>query len=198
MRQELKITRYIVVASVLSLSFSSLCFSAELSAKLVMFPGKTTSLKSPDGLHAVTDVDKGPKPDGEQQHELYLRKTGAKGKVYLLSFNRCVDVGWRPDSTAFVVNDFAGCDLVNAYVYYIKDLKHRVDVSSCMLGAITDKKDKLNMSQSDNLYVSAVRWINADALEVRVQGYGGKGGGFTIFYEWDLKNKFKKLRRVDD
>jgi hypothetical protein len=166
---------------------------------LAMIPEKVTKVKSPDGAHEVFDVNKGFSADGEQNRELCIRTLGHKGTQRLLTYHRCVDVAWSPDSSAFIVNDNAGSNLVIPHLYKVNDLSHPVDLSSGLMSALRDKKDKFDIEQSDVfLLVYASRWINRNALELTVRGAGQRVGCFKIVYEWDLKNSFKKLKRVND
>ncbi len=161
---------------------------------LAMIPEKVTKLKSPDGAHEVFDVNKGFSADGEQNRELCIRRPGHKGKQRLITYHRCVDVAWSPDSSAFVVNDNAGSNLVIPHLYRVNDLKHPVNLSPRLLSALRDKKDKFDIQQSDVfLLVYASRWINQNALELTVRGAGQKVGCFKIFYEWDLKKLIQEI-----
>ncbi len=195
MRQLQRLSKRIFLAAIVSL-----CAVSSVSAtELTMFPGKVAALKSPDGMHEVFDVDKGFSTDGEQNRELYVRRSGSKGKQRLLSYHRCVDVGWSPDSTAFVVNDNAGSNLVIPHLYTVNDLTHPVEISPLLMDALQDKKDKFDIEHSEVfLLVFASRWINQNELELTVKGAGRNVGLFTISYAWDLKKSFKKLKRVDE
>lgn len=187
--------KYVLSASALLLATTSSAFADDLSA----MPEKVKALKSPNGAHEVFDVNKGFSSDGEQNRELCIRKTKEKTKQRLLIYHRCLDVAWCPNSSMFVVNDNSGSNEVIPRLYSMKDLKHPVEIAPKLMSAVTDKKDKLAIQQSDMfLLVSATRWINPHALEVTVRGAGAKPGCFKITYEWDLKNSFKKLKRVNE
>lgn len=190
-----KLSRRILLAN-----FVAFCAVSQVSAtELTMFPGKVAALKSPDGKHEIFDVDKGFAADGEQNRKLYVRRSNGKGKRLLLSYHRCVDVAWSPDGSAFVVNDNAGSNLVVPYLFQVNDLKHPVEITPRLMDALQDKKDKSDIEQSDVFsLVFASRWINQNELELTVKGAGQKVGLFTILYAWDLKNRFKKLKRTDD
>lgn len=192
---KLRYLRYILSASALLLATKSSAFAEDLSA----MPEKVKALKSPNGAHEVFDVNKGFSSDGEQNRELCIRKTKEKTKQRLLTYHRCLDVAWCPNSSMFVVNDNSGSNEVIPYLYNVNDLKHPVAITPRLMNAVTDKKDKLAIQQSDMfLLVSATRWINPHALEVTVRGAGVKPGCFKIMYEWDLKNSFKRLKRVQE
>ena len=166
---------------------------------LTMIPEKATFLKSPNGLYEIFDVNKGFASDGEQNRELHFRKLNRKGKPLLLPYHRNVDVAWSPDSSAFIVNDNAGSNLVIAYLYKVNDLKHPVEISPRLMAALHDKKDKFDIEQSDLFsLVYFSRWINKTTLELTVKGAGQKVGSFKILYAWNLKKTFKKLKRIDD
>lgn len=190
-----RLSKQIVFATIVTLIANSQVYANGLA----MIPEQVTKLKSPDGAHEVFDVNKGFSADGEQNRELCIRTLGRKGKRKLLNYHRCVDVSWSPDSSAFIVNDNAGSNLVVPHLYRVNDLSHPVDLSSGLMKALHDKKDKFDIEQSDVfLLVYASRWINRNALELTVRGAGQKVGCFKIFYEWDLKSTFKKLKRVND
>ncbi len=195
MRHFQRLSKRIAFTTVVSL----FAISQAYANGLAMIPEQVTKLKSPDGAHEVFDVNKGFSSDGEQNRELYIRRLGRKGKQRLITYHRCVDVAWSPDSSAFIVNDNAGSNLVIPHLYRVNDLKHPVDLSPRLLNALQDKKDKFDIEQSDVfLLVYASRWINSNALELTVRGAGQKVGCFKIYYEWDLKKTFKKLKRVND
>lgn len=187
--------KYLAIASIVLLSAQLASFAADLT----MFPGKVKALKSPDGKYEILDVDKGSSPDGEQNREILVRKKNAKTSQSILVYHRCVDVAWCPDSSSFLLNDNAGSNVVVPYLFSVSDLKHPVDITPRLMAGVKDKKDRFSIENSDMFsLVFCNRWINRNAAELKVYGAGKKVGCFTIFYEWDLKNNFKKLKRVEE
>lgn len=174
--------------------------SAAQADELTMFPGKVKTLKSPNGMYEIFDVDKGFSPEGEQNREIFFRKKGSKVQQSILFYHRCVNVAWSPDSSSFLLNDYAGSNVIIPYLFNVNDLKHPIEINPRLMAAVHDKKDRYSIEHSDIFsLVFSSRWINRDAVEMTCYGGGSKGVGcFKILYEWDLKNGFKKLKRTEE
>jgi len=168
------------------------------AADSITFPGKVSEIKSPDGLFVISSADKHFKSGWGDIHELYIRKSTPCDATRLRAYSRTADVVWCPDSSAFVINDWAGSNIAFAYLYRVGDLSHPVAVGKKLFHCVTDKTDKRTLTKSEHLYIIANKWIGPDSLEVKATGHNDETGkAFTYLYKWDLKDSFEKTSRTD-
>jgi hypothetical protein len=167
------------------------------AANAVNFPGKTSEIKSPDGLYTIKNVDQPYKGGEIPRHVLLFLRKGQNSGIEILNYLRNVDVLWSPDSTSFVVNYWFGSNGASASLYRVNDLKHPIEIGDRLSKALSKNEDKLNISKIDHFYLFANKCINANQLEIKEAGHGESGPGATVYVVLDLqRNSCKVIKRV--
>jgi hypothetical protein len=175
-----------ILNRLLALVVPAVCYGlAHAGSVLAHFPGPTNSLRAPNRLHSINNVDR----DQEPNHSLLLRdeKTGLERKV--LDYGRHVDVMWAPDSKSFFVNDYAGSTESNCQIFSAHDLK-RLDVLETLKAA-----DRARLPGGDHLYVACTAW-HGESVGVSLSGRGdGHPEGIELKYSVNTRTgKAQKVR----
>jgi hypothetical protein len=169
----------------LAVAVLAVCYGlAHAASVLAHFPGSPNSVRAPNRLHSIKNVDR----DQEPNHSLLLRdeKTGLERKV--LDYGRHVDVMWAPDSKSFFVNDYAGSSESNCQIFSVEDLK-RLDVLETLKAA-----DREGLPSSDHLYVTCKAW-HGDSIGVSLSGRG-EGHPEGLDFEYSVNARTGKAQRV--
>lgn len=162
----------------------------------INFPGKATEIKSPNGLYSIVNVAKPDSKDGCKNYEIRLLQAKNKKSKTLRCFIRKIDVLWSPESDAFIVNDWAASNIAVPYLYYVSDPDHPKDISTRFMSLVRNQKDKSDLALADHSHITIMEWKNPHSVLLRAAGHGGPGGPYTLFYLWDLKDKFTRVKRV--
>jgi type IV secretory pathway protease TraF len=198
-----------ICSAALFVSILSLTVAVAAFAKTsICFPGGVSDLTSPNGLYTIKNVDQPVGSGNQPKHLLLFLRQGEQKKIALnphrlyadapvvASYDRCVDILWSPDSSAFVLNDWMGSNVASVYLYQVRDLRHPIDIGDKLFGALKDQQDKRSIAKSDHVYMFASKWISATVLEIKEAGHG-PGVAFTFYYLWDLrKNSCKFIKRM--
>jgi hypothetical protein len=170
--------------------------AAARAANSVNFPGHTSEIDSPDGVFTIKNVDKPVGSGNEGNHHLSFVKKGQKQGLAFKSYFRNVDILWSPDSSAFVLNDWATSSSAQPYLYRVSNPSHPIDIGSKFSSAVKDKTDKHSLDNSGHVYIFASKWISPKSLEIKATGYDGPDREFTLTYSWDLQDSFTRVKRV--
>jgi len=180
--------------------------------RVVTFPGKVPA-RSPNRLYAVESVEERVSYQAYPKHLLYFVALHQKKKVPLKLcstganfYERSVDVLWAPDSNAFVVNDWYGSNVADAYLYFVNDLAHPIDIGAQLKRAVKDKEDQISIENTKavHTYVVASKWIDATKVAVRIAGdytsspnFKRELREFTIYFLWNSRtNSSERIKRV--
>jgi len=211
---DLKLQRHLLAKANISvfcvLTLTALPSVPAWTAYSVTFPGEVSQLKSPNGLYTIKNVDLPLRNQNDSNHILFFLRKGQKKGVALNlhrqfadapgvgTYSRSVDILWSPDSSAFVLNDWAGSNVASVYLYRVLDLTHPMDLGDKLWSALRNKRDKDSIAKSDHVYMFASKWISATVLEIKEAGHGA-GVAFTFYYLWDLrKNSCKLTKRLSE
>ncbi len=167
--------------------------------------------KSPNDLYAIQEVERPVPERGYPEHLLFLSSKGKKEPLKILStgtnsYERFVEVLWSPNSQMFVVNDWFGSDIANAYLYRVDDLAHPVDIAQSIAQSSSNKLDRDSIANGVHIYQFVSKWIDPYTVEIRIVGdytskpnYRGRLLGFTVYYLWDVRtNSIKRVKQVPE
>lgn len=179
-----------LLARVLVLSL--LCISGQArgpETTPIVFPGKESRNPSPNGLYVVVNVDN---VKMTPSHELLIRNMKSGSLTPLLAYPRWVSTLWSPSGSALIVNDHAGSDYANAYVYIFGISPKRVSVVRELKKTLPDDT---TLFQNDHVYVEGTQWIDDNTIKVKVYGHGPVNpNGFVRYFEYTLGGGIRELR----
>ncbi|MGD9680193.1 MAG: hypothetical protein AB7W16_03315 [Candidatus Obscuribacterales bacterium] len=168
-----------IVAVIATISASMLAAQAQP----VSFPGSRYEVSSPGGRYRIENIDrpyaKGNLPSNKyadlestDQHHLVL-SDGTK-RTPFHSYSRCVDILWSPDGKSFVMNDWVGSNICEAYLFQPGDIHHPEDIGSKLVDSPAAQKIEHKLRSAGHLYISAKKWLRPGLLEIMVRGHNGK------------------------
>jgi hypothetical protein len=153
----------------------SVC-SFAFAQKFADFPCKTSSTTSPDGRFTVEAPPCGPDAD----RRIFLKDQQTGERRLFLEFERNVRIGWAPKGNFFFVNDDAGSDQSDAYVY-VPTEDRRLDLINWIDDAFPSDR---RFERDSHHYIDVVRWRDANTVVVRRTGHFdlADAGAFTVCY----------------
>jgi hypothetical protein len=125
-----------------------------------------------------------------------LKVGGEKTGKQFLTFERCVDVLWAPDSSAFVVNNWVGSDLCETSLYRVNEIGKPINLREELMKTLHDPSFEKQVADSDHIYFVVNNWISPTKLVLTVMGYGANPG-FERLYYYDL-NGASQLVKIKD
>jgi len=160
---------------------SSISYSQTNPAR---FPGRRSDVFSPDRRYVLRNVNNSQEP----YHSIFLsdKRTGKKRKVY--DYGRGAAVVWAPDSRRFAVNDYAGSDFTNTYIFAADEMARPIDVQK----EIYDEADDLVGGHHE--YFGVARWLDNQRVIVHHWGHGDEGM-FCQCYIYTLNGPVQKCAR---
>jgi hypothetical protein len=147
------------------------------SAHLRMPYGEANPVLSPDGAYALFGSD-------AALYQLWIEdRHTQKRQIVLRATLQTLTLAWSPDSTAFIANDRATSDVEVAWVYEARTLD-RLDLRSLIFTADPGSArflvpGKINRAPPEEpnakvptmSYVHAIRWLDAQHVEVQLVGH---------------------------
>jgi len=125
------------------------------------FPGLKSEIGSPDGRFVIQNVDH----NDDRQHFLLLKDetTGKSREVY--EYGRNATVAWSPDSRYFAINDYAGSNFTETYIFSIDETTPKINVQDELL-----HKGKV-IPTGGHDYFGVVRWLDGQRVVIHHWGH---------------------------
>ena len=154
----------------------------------VSFPGPRAESRSPNGYYVIRNVDQDNVPFA---HKLFFRDEHAKEEFLLMEYGRHVETLWSPSGHNLVVNDHAGSDYSEIYVYEFKPNFRSIKLSE----QIREKfESDASIVKNHHVYMDAVEWLSDERLKIRVSGYGDVDPkGFKHWFTYTLDGKLERV-----
>jgi hypothetical protein len=109
--------------------------------------------------------------DGGGQGVLTITDEATNKARRLYVYDRSVSIVWSPDSRHLILNDFAGSDYTDNYIYdtamarVVLDIRRRITVG--LTGV-----ERRRMTANDHVYSSGYKWLGDDTIGVLAYGHG--------------------------
>ncbi len=177
--------RVLAIVLVAGVGLSMLAAESRNSAK---FPVPGRDAMSPDGRYSVHGVY-----SGETEHPLILRDLKIHADRMLYRYRRSVSTLWSADSRKVIVNDYAGSDYTNNFVFFVDQGTPTIDLRK----EITEHSGsaKKSIDGNDHVYMAA-SWLNKDRLRVLVWGHGEVDRkGFCLCYRYTLNGTAERCAK---
>jgi hypothetical protein len=151
------------LCSALTLGATLTCIGPVAAAgSRASFPGGVDRLRSPDGRYVVRWVE------AKVGHDHQLLLSQGQNETRLLSFPRGVDVLWSPSGNRLAVTNHRASDESTVLLW--------PDIESAAIDLLEELAAQEGQSAkrwgTHHLYLTAIRWRDAERLEVRLFGYG--------------------------
>jgi hypothetical protein len=116
----------------------------------------------------------------------------AKTETTLLTYPRWIATLWSPRGDRLIVNDHAGSNYSDAYVFVFSHGVRHINIQEQLK---RDFPGNPTLFQNDHVYIDGVRWMGENRIEIKVYGHGSANpGGFVEYFEYRLGAKISKLR----
>jgi len=159
------------------------------SPKIVSFP-QQSQVPSPDSRYSIIREENRSEPF----HTAILEDRVLRTRRKLFDYDRGIDLIWNPDSKSFAVTDYEGSDYSRCRIIFADQTAPTIQVWDKLVAALT-KSERKSLLENHHVYISAVRWVGAGTLKVKVWGYGEVNpSGFTRFYGYDKNGNFERLK----
>jgi hypothetical protein len=160
----------------------------ERKGNQVIFPGKDSRNPSPNGLYVLMNLDNAKMVP---PHELLVKNTKSGSVTLILSYPRWVSTLWSPNGSALIVNDHAGSDYSDAYVYILGSSVARISVVQQLKKAFPNDP---TLFLNDHVYVDGTRWLDGHVIRVEVHGHGSVDpNGFIEYFDYTLGGKIRRV-----
>jgi len=160
----------------------------QASSKIVSFPDQSQAV-SPNARYVIV----GEEHHGGPFHTAILEDRVLKTRRKLLDYDSHIDLLWNPDSKSFAVTDYGESDYSRCSIIFTDQMVTTIQIWDKLVKALTGRELK-SLVDNHHVYIAAVQWISADALKVKVWGYGeANPSGFTRFYSYDTDGGVKRL-----
>ncbi|MGO9062746.1 MAG: hypothetical protein ACLQU2_36085 [Candidatus Binataceae bacterium] len=158
------------------------------------FPDLANENHSPDGRYVLSDV-RNSNPDLDFNGSIFLTDTRTGRKELLYKYDRSIEIVWSPSSTAFVMNDDYGSNVMRALVFVLQPRLAPIDIGEQLLKSDRPRREKESIETADHVYTGAVKWIDNNTVVLRIDGYNGVDQpGFTLAYTYNIRsNRFTLL-----
>ena len=176
-------------------------------ACIPVFLGATLLAQSSNGTRKDLPTDKVesiPSPNGRwvlvatpsETRTVTLVDKESQKRALIKEYDRSLQIGWSPDSSAFFLNDAYASNLEDAYVYFIAFGKP-VLLNDYVLGH--DSEAKSVAKKVDHAYFQVGNWTNAGTLLLEYCGHGGEAPGiqFDFIYKIDFRDFDSYAWRVE-
>jgi hypothetical protein len=161
----------------------------QASTKIVSFPQQSQAA-SRDARYVII----GEQNHSEPFHTAILEDRVLRTRRKLFNYDRHIDLLWNPDSKSFAVTDYEESDYARCSIVFTDQTEPTIRVWDNLVKALTDR-ERNSLLQNDHVYIAAVEWIGADALKVKVWGYGKiNPSGFTRFYAYHKNGSVEQLK----
>ena len=160
----------------------------QVSTKIVPFPPQSQAV-SPNGRYVIIEEN-----HSEPFHTAILEDRVLRTRRKLFDYDRGIDLIWNPDSKSFAVTDYEGSDYSRCRIIFADKTAPTIQVWHKLVAALT-KSERKSLLENHHVYISAVRWVGAGTLKVKVWGYGEVNpSGFTRFYGYDKNGNVERLK----
>ena len=154
----------------------------------VSFPGPRAESRSTNGYYVIRNVDQDNVPF---THKLFFRNEHAKEEFLLMEYGRHIETLWSPSGHNLVVNDHAGSDYSEIYVYEFKPNFRSIKLSE----QIREKfESDASIVKNHHVYMDAVEWLSDTQLKIKASGYGeADPKGFKRWFTYTLGGKLERV-----
>jgi hypothetical protein len=134
------------------------------------FPGPKSELTSPNGRYVIQNVDH----NEEYKHFLFLKDkaTGTSRQVY--EYGRSASVVWSPDSLHLAINDYAGSNVAETYIFSIDETVPKINVRDELV-----HKGKV-VPPGGHDYFGVARWLDGQRVVVHFWGHSDDSSARAI------------------
>ncbi|GMV99886.1 MAG: hypothetical protein AMXMBFR84_10250 [Candidatus Hydrogenedentota bacterium] len=169
---------------VLLLMTATICAASDgnsTSTKLTGFPGRQSTLLSPNGKYLLINVDADSETVAERlgnNHALYVMDLASTKSVRVVEYGRSVAVAWSPSGDTLAINIHEGSSDTTCMVCRFEEKENALIVVEQKLDQVAAKFAGETFRQLGHQFVEALCWISEDQLEIRIHGYNGENEKF--------------------
>ena len=147
------------------------------------FPSRVTRAESPDHRYAIINVENQEEP----RHTLFLEDEREKTRRKLMDYGRSVEVLWNPNSRYFIVNDYAGSNVAECWLFNAEAEGTPVRLSDAVIAKIKNPRELASVQNNFHLYFAASEWRDRNTALIEVWGQGDADPkGFRHIYTYKI------------